>query len=78
VSSQHRLKPTNFRPEPNEIEPVKTSLASRQRDLDGFFRACLLAYQADPDGFMATLKPHWPPPRPRGRPRREDGEHPTP
>lgn len=69
MSSQHRLKPTNFRPEPDEIEPVKKALADHGREMEGFLRACLLAYQADPDGFTATLEPHWPPPRPRGRPR---------
>lgn len=71
MSSQHRLRPTNFRPEPDEIEPVKKALADQGRELEGFLRACLLAYQADPEALGALLAPHWPPPRPRGRPRKE-------
>lgn len=70
MSSQHRLKPTNFRPETDEFEPVKQAMDDQGREMDAFLRACLRWYRHDPESATETLAPHWPPSRPRGRPPR--------
>jgi hypothetical protein len=71
VSSQHAD------PAALTVRPGAEVKAAASRVLDGrnlqmrsFIVACLTALAADPDGFLATLGPHWPTPRPHGRPRR--------
>jgi hypothetical protein len=45
-------------------------LADRGREMTGFIVACLARLAADPDLFLDELAPHWPAPKPPGRPRR--------
>ena len=45
-------------------------LSDRELEMRAFIVACLAALAADPDGLLAMLAPHWPPPKPRGRPPR--------
>ncbi|MGH8964148.1 MAG: hypothetical protein ACRDXB_02295 [Actinomycetes bacterium] len=74
TSGPHNLKSKAFRPEPDEYTSAMDVLGDRQ--MDDFLRACLRALRENPEAFLATLAPHWPPPRPRGRPRK--AEPPTP
>lgn len=48
---------------------AQETLSNRHRELRSFVEACLSAVYKDPDKFLKILEPHWPPPRPRGRPR---------
>lgn len=68
MSSQHRLRPRSFRPEPGEYAVAQAVLDARGRHMDAFLRACLRSLHADPDGFLALLAPLWPTPKPQGRP----------
>jgi hypothetical protein len=70
VSDNHRLKPLNFRPEPDERTGAKGALDQHGWEMEPFLRACLRMVQADPEQMLAILTPHRPPPRPMGRPRK--------
>ncbi|MBV9010645.1 MAG: hypothetical protein JO272_01120 [Pseudonocardiales bacterium] len=41
--------------------------------MSAFLRACLRWLECDPDQALATLMPHWPDPRPSGRPAHRPG-----
>lgn len=70
MSSQHRLKPLNFRPEPDERTDAEAVLGEHGWGMEPFLRACLLLVAKDPERMLAMLAPHRPPPRPMGRPRK--------
>jgi hypothetical protein len=70
VNSQH-AEPEGLTVRPGaEVKAAASKvLAARELEMRGFIVACLAALAADPDGLLAMLAPHWPPPKPRGRPR---------
>jgi hypothetical protein len=70
MSSEHRLKPLNFRPELDERTDAKAALDERGWQMEPFLRACLRLLHAEPERMLAMLAPHRPPPRPMGRPRK--------
>ena len=72
TSGPHNLKSKAFRPEIDEYTDAQQALDGRK--MDDFLRACLRALRADPEVFLASLEAHWPPPRPRGRPRKTNTE----
>ena len=72
VSSQHKLKPLNFRPEPDERADGKAVLDERGWEMDGFLRACLRLLREEPDRLLEMLAPHRPPPKLRGRPKKRE------
>jgi hypothetical protein len=67
---QHRLKPKAFRPEPDEYDDAMKVLNEQDREMDAFVRACLRLLRDKPTALLALLSPYWPPPKPRGRPRK--------
>lgn len=67
MSSQHSATTRNFRPDEDEYVPAMGELGSRGRHMTDYLRACLRWLHADPDTALATLAPHWPPPRRYGR-----------
>jgi hypothetical protein len=70
VSSNHADPAVTVRPPAEVMTQARAELAARGRGMRGFVTACLAAVVADPDGFLAQLTEHWPPEKPRGRPRR--------
>jgi hypothetical protein len=70
VSSQHADPALTVRPPAAVMNQAKEVLDGRGREIRGFVVACLSALNADPDRFLAQLAEHWPPTKPRGRPRR--------
>lgn len=68
MPSQHRLKGTTVRPEPEEVEAAKPHLGGRS--IETALRALLRALAADPARVLELLAPYWPPEKPRGRPRK--------
>lgn len=73
MSNRHRDRALTVRPAEDIRAPAQAALAVRGREIGAFVAACLAALAADPDRFLAHLAPHWPAPRPKGRPRRTDG-----
>lgn len=67
MSSQHAATGHSFRPDAAEYGPAKGELDNRGRHMTDYLRACLRWLRADPDAALATLAPHWPPPRRYGR-----------
>jgi predicted GIY-YIG superfamily endonuclease len=68
--SRHANPGLTTRP-PQGVQTVaKAALAERGREMEAFITACLTAFNANPDRFLADLARHWPEPRPRGRPKR--------
>lgn len=67
----HKIRPKAFRPEPDEYDQAKDVLAKDGREMDAFLRACLRLLRANPTALLALLAPHWPPPKPRGQPRKQ-------
>lgn len=72
MSSQHKLRPLNFRPEPDERADAKALLDERGWEMDGFLRACLRLLRDKPDTMLSLLASHRPPPKPRGRPKSQN------
>lgn len=71
MSNRHKDRALTFRP-PEEVRaPAQDALTERGREIGAFLTACLDALAANPDGFLAQLAPHWPDPKPRGRPPRD-------
>jgi hypothetical protein len=68
VSSQHADPAMTVRPPADVREKAVNLLARRQREMQAFIVACLGAFNADPDGFLEVVLPHWPAPKPLGRP----------
>ena len=68
---QHRLRSKAFRPTADEYDQAKAVLASEGREMDAFLRACLRLLRDKPTALLALLAPHWPPPKPRGQPRKQ-------
>lgn len=73
MGSQH-AEPEALTVRPGAEVKAAASRVLSERDLEmrAAIVACLTALAADPDGFVATLAPHWPPPKPRGRARGSD------
>jgi hypothetical protein len=72
VNSQHAdPEALTVRPGATVKSAASKALSDRDLEMRAFIVACQVALAADPDGFLATLAPHWPPPKPRGRPRGE-------
>jgi hypothetical protein len=69
MASQHKLKGTTVRPEPEELDAAKPHLNGRS--VETLLRASLRALAADPERTLAALEPYWPPEKPRGRPRKQ-------
>lgn len=68
-SGPHNLRAKAFRPEPDDgYEAVMAVLRDRGKEMDACLRACVRWIHDNPDGALATLAPHWPETRPRGRP----------
>jgi hypothetical protein len=70
MSSQHRDAPLNVRPDTAARRVAQAVLSERERDMTAFITACLATVAAEPDAMLALLDPHWPTPKPRGRPPR--------
>ena len=70
MSSQHRDPPLNVRPPTADRTAATDALTERGKDMTGFVTACLRALAANPDRLLRQLAPHWPEPKPRGRPPR--------
>jgi hypothetical protein len=68
MSSQHKIKGTTVRPEPDELDAAREHLDGRS--IETTLRALLRAIAAEPDKVKAMLAPYWPPEKPRGRPRK--------
>jgi hypothetical protein len=73
VSSQHAERALTVRPPVELRNAAQRVLTERDREMQAFVVACLAALTADPDPFLAQLAVYWPPPKPRGRPRRPTG-----
>jgi hypothetical protein len=69
VSSQHSGVALGVRLDPQVKAKGSEALDERDLEMTSFIVACLLALAADPDLFLAGLRPYWPRPKPRGRPR---------
>lgn len=69
MSSQHAHKWRGFRPDSHEYNAAEDLLAERGESMSTYLRACLRWLQHDPNVALETVGPHWPPARPRGRPR---------
>ncbi|PXY16543.1 hypothetical protein [Prauserella muralis] len=69
MSSRHAQKWRGFRPDPGEYDAAEDLLDARGKAMSEYLRACLRWLEQAPDEALATVGPHWPPPRPRGRPR---------
>ena len=73
MNSQHAdTAAVTVRTGPEVKEAATRVLDRRKLQMRAFIVACLTALAADPDKFLATLAPHWPAPKPRGRPRRAE------
>ena len=71
VTSQHAdPEALTVRPGAKVKAAASKVLSDRELEMRAFIVACLAALAADPDRFLATLAPHWPAPKPRGRPPR--------
>lgn len=70
--SRHANPALTTRPDRALRDAALNVLEQRNRQVEAFIAACLATLVADPDGFLATLDPQWPPPRPRGRPRKQE------
>ena len=70
MSNRHKERALTFRPAADIRDPAQASLDERELEIGAFLTACLAALNVDPDAFIAQLEPHWPPAKPRGRPRR--------
>lgn len=68
MPSQHRNPPLNVRPDAALKAAAQQELEQRKKEMTAFITACLTAVAKDPEGFLAVLAPHWPPPVPKGRP----------
>jgi hypothetical protein len=71
MSSQHRDKPLSVRPDRLTREAAEHVLIDRDLKMTEFVTACLRALATDPNQLLTVLQPHWPQPRPRGRPSRQ-------
>jgi hypothetical protein len=69
MASQHKIKGTTVRPEPQEVDDAREHLDGRS--IETALRALLRAMAAEPDRVKQLLAPYWPPEKPRGRPRKE-------
>jgi hypothetical protein len=69
VSSQHADPALTVRPGAQVKDAASRVLSERHLEMQAFIVACLIALAVDPDLFLATVRPHWPPAKPRGRPR---------
>lgn len=68
MADRHRDPQLNVRP-PTELRTdAQQLLEDRGLEMKGFVVACLTALTADPDQVLEWLRPHWPAPKPRGRP----------
>lgn len=69
---QHSVTARSFRPDPTEYDTAVTVLTIYGHMPGEFLRACLRWLGTDPTGAMTVLRPHWPTPRPVGRPADRD------
>lgn len=67
-TNQGRGPGLTVRPPADLLQQAGTVLTERGLERQALVVACLAALVADPDGFLAVLQPHWPPPARRGRP----------
>jgi hypothetical protein len=74
MSNRHKERALTFRPAAEIRDPAQSALDEREREIGAFLTACLAALNHDPDGFLGQLDAHWPPAKPRGRPRRAGAE----
>jgi hypothetical protein len=73
MNSQHAPgAAVTARTEAQVKDAASKALTDRGLEMQAFIVACLIALAADPDRFVATVRPYWPPVKPRGRPRRGD------
>jgi len=68
MSSQHRYPVHGFRPDPDDYDAARAHLEARGHTIGSYLRACVHWLARDPDAALAALAPHWPGPRPVGRP----------
>lgn len=68
MADNHKISGTTLRADPEEVAAAKPHFPPG-RSMEAFHRACLRAIAADPEQFLTTIKAHWPPEKPRGRPR---------
>jgi hypothetical protein len=72
MNSQHAAETSVTARTDDEVKAAATRvLDDRGLEMQAFIVACLLALAADPDRFIATVRPHWPPAKARGRPPRQ-------
>lgn len=68
MSSRHRNPAVNFRPDPGVKAQAKAALDARGHTIDTFLSATFQALAENPDAILDALAPHWPAPKPKGRP----------
>lgn len=68
MSSQHKYPVHGFRPDPADYEAARRYLEARGDTVGSYLRACVHWLARDPEAALAALAPHWPGPRPLGRP----------
>jgi hypothetical protein len=73
MNSQHADPALTVRPDVQVKDAASRVLSEHGLQMQAFIVACLTALAEDPEPFLATLRPHWPPVKPRGRPRRGQG-----
>ncbi len=69
MGSQHADPPLTVRPPADVKQRAQDVLRERDLEMRGFIVACLATLADRPDSFLAELAEHWPPQKPRGRPR---------
>jgi hypothetical protein len=69
MASQHADPPLTVRPPADALASAQAVLTEHDLAMRGFISACLNALAADPEGFLHSLDGHWPPEKPRGRPK---------
>ncbi|GGP80238.1 hypothetical protein [Streptomyces melanogenes] len=70
MADNHRDPPLTTRPPAALKQQATAALQAHDREMQAFVVACLTALVADPKGFLGQLADHWPPEKPRGRPRK--------
>lgn len=75
MSNQHRDKPLNVRPPTEDREAAQAVLKAQRRDMTSFITACLRKFVAEPDKMIEFVGTHWPEPKPRGRPPKDESPH---
>lgn len=75
-SDRHVDPKLTIRPPAEMRREVLRILRERGLTAQDYVLACLAALVDDPDWQIKVVEPHWPPPKPKGRPpKRDTGGH---